>query len=63
MGIGGGSAGPGREAPSVTVTPETGCAHGAVYCKNLCKLCYQRWRRATAKVGTAEYDPRAQLAA
>ena len=37
-------------------TPETGCPHGEVYCKNLCRSCYQRWRRATVRVGVKEFE-------
>ncbi len=53
--------GRGYETPSALATPETGCPHGEVYCKNLCRSCYQRWRRATAKIGTAEYDTKALM--
>ncbi|KAM3577858.1 hypothetical protein VYU27_000399 [Nannochloropsis oceanica] len=37
-----------------SITPTTGCSHGEVYCKNLCRSCYQRWRRATVRHGGLE---------
>jgi len=37
-----------------TITPATGCTHGEIYCRNLCRSCYQRWRRATVRHGGAD---------
>jgi len=42
----------GIRAGPMAPNPNTGCQHGKIYSKGLCKTCYSRWRRFVRSGGT-----------